>query len=105
MRQHGTPLCKHPRGAGTERRDRRCVAKPEVGQRPLAAQPAPQVGFEVDGQLIFGRFPDRALGVRDAALIEAFKGGGVDMPDRGSYCGPAETSILLNVAAPRPFVR
>jgi hypothetical protein len=65
------------------------VASLSPKSRP--AQRAPQVGFEVDDQLIFGRFPNRAPRRHDPALIEAFKGGGVDMPDRGSYCGTAQT--------------
>src|SRR5262249_27352134 len=61
MRQHVTPPCRHSRGAGTERRDRRCALSPKwVSAPPRPAQRAPQVGFEVDDQFIFGRFPNRA---------------------------------------------
>jgi len=43
-------------------------------------------GFEVDDQLVFGRLPDRALGVTMLPLSRPSKA--VDMPDRGSYWGP-----------------
>src|SRR6516165_4461548 len=47
-------------------------------------------GFEVDDQLIFGRLPDRALGVTMLPLSRPSKA--VDMPDRGSYWGPGLNS-------------
>src|SRR6516164_8755649 len=47
-------------------------------------------GFEVDDQLVFGRLPDRALGVTMLPLSRPSKA--VDMPDRGSYCGPGLNS-------------
>src|SRR5438128_12534721 len=55
-------------------------------------------GFEIDDQLVFGRLPDRALGVTMLPLSRPSKA--VDMPDRGT-----KQSILLNVAAPRASVR
>src|SRR5215510_14853957 len=47
-------------------------------------------GFEVDDQLVFGRLPDRALGVTMLPLSRPSKA--VDMPDRGSYWGPGLNS-------------
>src|SRR5258708_32512973 len=46
-------------------------------------------GFKVDDQLIFEPV---ALGVTMLRLIEAFKGGGVDTPDRGNCAGPGLNS-------------
>ena len=45
------------------------------------------------------RLPDRALGVTMLRLIEAFKGGGVDIPDRGSCFGPGLNSPVHRVHA------
>jgi hypothetical protein len=47
-------------------------------------------GFEVDDQLVFGRLPNRALGVTMLPLSRPSKA--VDMPDRGSYWGPGLNS-------------
>src|SRR5262249_59169991 len=50
----------------------------------------PFSGFEVDDQLVFGRLPERALGVTMLPLSRPSKA--MDMPDRGSYWGPGPNS-------------
>ena len=60
--------------------------------------------FQVDDQLVFGRLPDRALGVTMLRLSKTFKGGGVDMPDRGSYSGLARTVHSAQCGRAKPFV-
>src|SRR5262249_16418778 len=47
-------------------------------------------GLEIDDQLVFGRLPDRALGVTMLPLSRPSKA--VAMPDRGIYWGPGLNS-------------
>src|SRR5262249_27317362 len=89
MRQHVTPPCRHSRGADTERRDRRCVAKPGVGQRPAPRSAGRKLVLRLTTSSYLAGCP---IGP-SASRYCAYRGlqGGVEMPDQGSYCGPAQT--------------
>jgi hypothetical protein len=62
-------------------------------------------GFKVDDQLIFGRWPDRAVDVTMLSLSRPQRRWSGHARSAKLFRAGPEQSILLNAAAPRPFVR